>query len=156
MCAPENNPDARLRHAVAVHARRALGETLSVGASYRFYIDDWDVTSHTIGADGALVLDAGWLLALGYRFYHQGAASHFAPFYPAMPLPAHYTSDKELSTLSSHRLELELERSWALDKPGSELRAVLRTSPSYFSYDDYLLLDHITVLEVTVAVEVTL
>jgi hypothetical protein len=155
-CLPESNPDSRMRHALALHVRRALTEALSAGANYRFYIDDWDMTSHTAGIDGALVLDPGWLIALGYRFYHQSSASHFDSYYPNMPLPEQYTSDKELSGLSSHRIELELARSFELDEPGSELRTVLRAAPSYFIYDEFLPLDHVTAVEVTLSLEVAL
>jgi hypothetical protein len=155
-CEPENNPDNRLRHAAALHLRRALSQALSVGGSYRFYIDDWELMSHTIGVDGTLAADPGWLLSLGYRFYTQSSAAHYAPFYPAMPLPSYFTSDKELSALSSHRLELEVGRTFELDDPGSELSAVLRAAPSYFVYDEYPLLDSVKALELTLALEVRL
>jgi hypothetical protein len=155
-CELENNPDQRLRHAAALHVRRALSDALSAGVNYRFYIDDWEMTSHTAGIDGALSIEPGWLFALGYRFYAQSSAAHFASFYPERPLPGHYTSDKELSALSSHRLELEVSRGFGLGEPGSELRAVLRGAPTYFIYDEYLLLDSVTALEVTFALEVTL
>jgi hypothetical protein len=156
LCLPENNPDSKLRHALALSGRRALSDALSAGASYRFYLDSWDMTSHTIGVDGTLAPEGGWLFSLGYRFYLQSSASHFENFYVAMPLPESYTSDKELSSLSSHRLELEMMKSFQLDDLGSEFATVLLISPSYFSYDEFLLLESITALEVTLALEVSL
>jgi hypothetical protein len=145
-----------MRHAIALGARRALTEAVSLGASYRFYLDDWDMTSHTIGVEGALVPADSWLLSLGYRFYMQSSASHFKSFYTTMPFPETYTSDKELSKLSSHRLELEVMKSFELDELGSELAAVLLVSPSHFIYDEFMLLDSISALEVTLALEVSL
>jgi hypothetical protein len=71
-------------------------------------------------------------------------------------LPEHYTSDKELTALSSHRLQLELGRAFALDDMGSVLRTILRVAPAYFSYDNFPLLHSMRVLEVTVSTEVTL
>jgi hypothetical protein len=156
LCLPENNPDSRLRHALALSGRRALSDAISVGASYRFYLDSWDMTSHTIGVDGALAPEGGWLFSFGYRLYLQSSVSHFENFYVPMPLPESYTSDKELSALSSHRLELEVMKSFDLDELGSEFATVLLISPSYFSYDEFLLLDSITALEVTLALEVSL
>jgi hypothetical protein len=156
LCLPETNPDSRMRHAIAFNARRALTEAISLGASYRFYLDSWDMTSHTIGLDGALVPADSWLFSLGYRFYMQSSASHFKSFYTTMPFPDSYTSDKELSKLSSHRLELEVMKSFELDELGSELAAVLLVSPSHFIYDEFLLLDSISALEVTLALEVSL
>jgi hypothetical protein len=156
MCVLENNPGSRLRHAFALSARRALSAPLSLGASYRFYLDDWAVLSHTASIDAAWVPGEGWLLSLGYRFYHQSAASHYQPFYLPMPMPTHYTSDKELTSLSSHRIELEAARTWPVDTAGTELRTVLVAAPSYYSYDNFLPLGHITAFDVTIAVEVKL
>jgi hypothetical protein len=159
LCLPEANPDSRLRHAIALSGRRALGEALSFGASYRFYLDDWDMTSHTVSLDGALMPSDDWLFALGYRFYRQSSASHFKSFYvsaPMKPLEESFTSDKELSELSSHRVSLEVMKTFQLDELGSELSTVLLVAPTYFLYHEFLLLDSITALEVTFAVEVAL
>jgi hypothetical protein len=156
MCVPERNPDLRMRHAVAVQARRALSQTLSLGASYRLYLDDWQITSHTAAVDAAWMPSRDWLLSLGYRFYHQSGASHYAPFYLPTPMPEHFTSDKELSSLSSHRLELELTRTFSIDDLDSQLRLVLRISPAYYRYPDFPLLRDMRVLEVTASTEVTL
>lgn len=159
MCLPERSPEERLRHAIAVTGRHALTGALSAGASYRFYFDDWDMTSHTAGVDAALALDPGWLLSLGYRFYTQSKASHYEPVYVVMPmqsLPEHYASDKELSTLSSHRGELELARRFELDDVGTELETVLLVSPTFYSYADFPLLDSVTALEVSLAMELRL
>ena len=159
LCLPEVNPDSRLRHAIALSGRRALGEAFSLGASYRFYLDSWDMTSHTLGLDGALVPADDWLVSLGYRFYTQSSASHFKTFYvsaPMRPLEEAYTSDKELSALSSHRLQLEVMKRFELDELGSELSTVLLLAPTHFLYHEFLLLDTITALEVTLAVEVAL
>lgn len=156
LCLPESNPDSRMKHAIALSARRALTDDLSIGASYRFYLDSWELASHTIGVDGALIPSEGWLLSLGYRLYTQNSASHFKTFYVAMPFPEHYTSDKELSSLTSHRLELEVAKTWELDELGSQLSTVLLVAPSYFLYHEFLLVDTISALEVTLGVEVAL
>ena len=146
--------------ACATHSGSKRGarsaQSLSLGANYRFYIDDWGIVSHTAGVDATWVPAEAWLLSLGYRFYTQSAASHYAPFYAPAPLPEHYTSDKELTQLSSHRIQLELVRAFALDDLGSALRTVLRVAPAYFMYDNFPLLDSMRVLEVTLSVEVTL
>jgi hypothetical protein len=155
-CRLEQNPDARMRHALAVHARHAFGNHLSVGGNYRFYLDDWAMTSHTIGIDGAWVPSDDWLLSLGYRFYTQSSADFFAPFYAPMPAPRHYTSDKELSALSSHRVELELAHGWTLDEPGTRLELILLVAPALFLYHEFLGIDQVTALDTTLAVEVSL
>jgi hypothetical protein len=121
-----------------------------------FRSDDWRVTSHTASIDLAWMPSEGWLLSLGYRIYHQSAAAQYQPFYLPMPMRVYYTSDKELTTLWSHRIELEVARSWQLDDLGTELRTLLVFAPSYFVYEDYPPIDHITALELTLALEARL
>lgn len=155
-CLPENNPNSRLRHAVAVSGRRAFGDAFSMGVGYRFYLDDWGIMSHTANIDVALTIAESWLLSLGYRFYQQGKADHYQSYYLSMPLAAHYASDKKLSTLMTHHIDAELSRTWELDELGSQLRAILLASPAYFQYIDFPLLDHVQALEVTLAMQVRL
>lgn len=152
-CLPERNPGSRTRHAVAVIGRHAFSDEISVGGGYRFYFDSWDLTSHTIDVDGAWTPDAYWLFGLGYRFYTQGSASHYKPFYPAMPAPEFYTSDKELSATTSHRIALELTRAFDIDEEGSLLRLVLLAAPTFYSYSDFPQLSSITAFETTLSME---
>ena len=83
---------------------------LNVGGSYRFYLDDWDLSSHTVSLDGAFMPGDDWLVSLGYRFYRQSSASHYEPYYLVMPEPDYYTSDKELTALSSHHVGVDFDR----------------------------------------------
>lgn len=155
-CEAENNPNRRLRHAVAAYLRRALGDAFSLGAGYRFYRDDWDLESHTALIDlGWLPLE-GWLLSLQYRFYLQSSASHYRSYYAAMPFPVLRTSDKELSAFTSHRLALEFGRDVELDERGARLAIVLRAAPALFVYRDVPLLDTVRALELTLSLELRL
>lgn len=156
MCRPEQNPSERTRHAIALYARRALGAALSLGGSYRFYLDDWDLTSHTVTLDGGYMPTEAWLVSLSYRFYTQSSASHYEPYYLVMPEPKYYVSDKELSALASHRIGLELGRELSLDELGSLLRVTLVGGPTFYVYREFPLLDRITAFDVTLAVGVTL
>lgn len=151
-CIPESNPTERVRHALAVRGRRALGDLFSIGAGYRFYIDDWDVTSHTANLSGAWLPEAQTSVSLRYRLYWQSEASHYRASYPELKDGRGlYTSDKELSPLSAHRIMLDLERSWELDATGQTLRTALSAGPTFYAYRDYGPLDDITALEVTLS-----
>jgi hypothetical protein len=150
-CVPENNPESRLSHALAVRGRRALGGALSVGVGYRFYVDDWELTSHTLQADAAWALLPDSLLTLRYRFYTQGAAYFFERAYLEERDDGIYTRDKELSPLDSHRLGLDLERRFELGGSGETLKVVLGVGGTQYTYDDYALLDSVTALEATLA-----
>ena len=155
-CMREVNPPERLRHAAALYLRRALSDALSIGAHYRFYFDDWQLSSHTITADIKLALGDAWLLGVEYRMHHQTGAAHYRAFYALEPVPALRTSDKELSPFTAHRTEVELGRSWLIDEAGMEVRSVLLAALSYFVYDDFPFLRSISALELTLSVEVRL
>ncbi|MDD9939506.1 MAG: DUF3570 domain-containing protein [Myxococcales bacterium] len=156
-CIPEVNPNSRMRHALAARGRRALGEVLSVGLAYRFYLDDWSIMSHTAEGDIAWVPSEAWLLSLGYRFYTQSAASHYKPFYTRADQQEgkHFTSDKELSPMTGHRVSLEVTRSIG-SQEDSNMRVVLLIAPSFYSYSDFPRLNSISALEATLALEFVL
>jgi hypothetical protein len=148
-CLPETNPNLRLKHAAALRLQRALGEHFSVGASYRFYLDDWNVMSHTATGELSFLPGAQTLLALRYRFYTQTAASQYKSYYDRADLKF-YTNDKKLSPMSSHRIALDLEQAFALDDPSKKLRAVLSIAPTFYQYSDFAI-RQITALEVTLS-----
>jgi hypothetical protein len=153
-CIPEANPSERLRHAFVLNARRALGEHLSAGISYRFYLDDWAIRSHTASGDVSFSPTEQLLLALRYRFYSQSAASHYGSSFSVSDSERQYFSnDKELATFVSHRVALELEKS--VDYAGSELSFIATVAPSRFLYADFRPVPRIDVLELTLAARFT-
>jgi hypothetical protein len=153
LCVPEANPNERLRHAASIEFRQALSEVLSLGAAYRFYTDDWGITSHTVRGDLAWKVGDDTIVSPRYRFYLQNAANHYRARYP---VPQQYvTSDKELSPLSSHRIALELDRVWHFSGE-STLSTTLGAAALFYTYDDFIPLDSITAYEVNVAMVFTL
>jgi hypothetical protein len=153
LCVPEVNPGERLRHALALSGRRSLGESVSVGAGYRLYLDDWGVLSHTVQADLGYLAGEHTLLAARYRFYTQGAADHYRPFY-LQPEP-YVTTDKELSSLSSHRLALELEQGFEF-VGDRQLITTFSIAPLLYTYDDFPPLEKITGIEFNAALTLVL
>jgi hypothetical protein len=152
MCIPEASPDERLRHAFGATLRRALGDAFSFGLGYRFYLDSWNVMSHTVFGDLTWNVTRELIVALRYRFYTQGSASHYQTSYDISDSTRqYYTNDKELSSFSAHRLGLDIERAFVLDGRGHELSVLLSAAPSLFSYANYVPLNQITALEVTLA-----
>ena len=144
LCVPEASPDERLRHALAVELRQALGQSWSLGAGYRFYLDDWKLKSHTVRLELSWLAGLDTQLALRYRFYTQGAAEQYRAVYLA-PQPF-VTTDKELSPLSSHRFALELDQRWSFAHDRS-LRAIVGFAPIFYSFSDFPPLKKITAYE---------
>ncbi|HKU40267.1 MAG TPA: DUF3570 domain-containing protein, partial [Polyangiales bacterium] len=159
-CLPESNPPERLRHAFVLRAARALGDSFSGALAYRFYIDDWDILSHTVLADLHWLPDNDTVFALRYRFYLQSQASHYRARYPypyTSYLKEYYTRDKELSPFNSHRLALEFERSWALSgAPGETFRTVLSVGPTVYFYSNFIPYERIFAFETTLSAVVVL
>jgi hypothetical protein len=151
-CIPEASPNERMRHAVAANFRRALGDKVSIGLGYRFYLDSWSLMSHTALAELAYSPEPELVFALRYRFYLQGAADHYLPSYdPSDSARQYFTNDKELSAFMSHRVALDVERTFELDDQGHKLTAILSAAPSLFLYSNYRPLSQITAIEVTLA-----
>lgn len=152
-CIPERNPTDRLKHAIVASARRAFGESFSVGVGYRFYLDSWAVSSHTGTVELGWLASHDLLIALRYRFYMQAAAKHYKRRFDesdASNMPA-FSNDKELSAFMSHRLALDLEKEIELDDSGHKLAVVLSLAPSVFLYSNYAPLSQISAFEATLA-----
>jgi hypothetical protein len=152
LCVPEHVPGERLRHAVSIFAKRSFGDSVSLGAGYRFYLDDWGLLAHTLRAEVGLMPGPDTVLRGRYRFYMQGPTDHYQAAY-AVPQP-YVTSDKEQSPLSSHRLGLELEHHFTLK--GGELFWTISVAPIYYGYTDFPKLESITALELNGALRVVL
>jgi hypothetical protein len=124
LCVPETLPNLRLQHALVLQLRRALTEALSIGLGYRFFVDDWGMTSHTLEPDLALMPWRGGLLRLRYRAYLQSATEAYraahAPAQRAAAAPTYLASDPRWATLQTHRVSLDVEHAfhWPADRYG--------------------------------------
>jgi hypothetical protein len=153
VCVAEHTPNERLKHALGLELRQALGDSTSLGVAYRLYRDDWGVLSHTLRAELAWRASETTLLAARYRFYTQGAAEYYRSRY--LEPQRYVTSDKELSPLSSNRVALELDRAWHFAAE-RQLRATLSGAAIYFQYRDFLPLDQILAFELNAALVLAL
>jgi hypothetical protein len=120
---PEQTPARRRSLAVAARVRRALTQTWFLSASQRFYVDEWDLTSHTTTADVNWQLGARWLLGASARAYLQRGASFYRRAYTDLPqLPAWRTRDRTLGPMRSGFVSITLDRPLG-DGPGHVVAA---------------------------------
>lgn len=150
-CLPEQVPDARTRHALAAMLRRALSDAISLGASYRYYFDDWGLGSHTVLAELGWNLGSAALLSLRYRFYMQSAADFYQPRYTQLTAEAYRTRDRELSGMSFHRIGADLHYDLGLRSDQARLSFALSVGGNFYTYDDFVGLSSAQALEVTAA-----
>lgn len=140
---PEKLPRTRMRHAIDAEWLAELWSGLSVLLGYRFAIDDWGVSAHTLSGEVRVVLAHGWILPIAYRYYDQGAAEFWRGKYLMSPTTYdHYSADKELGDVQGQSGSIGVAYRWealaAGDIGGSiDLSAHLMR----YVYPDFALLD---------------
>lgn len=132
---PEVHPDKRLRRDVFVKVNKYLVNRSSLKLLYRFYDDDWDVRSHTVGVRLNQYVGSNAVVRYRYRYYDQTAAFFFRPEYEeAGGVRGYRTGDYRLQPLTSHLFGTRLELSMRALPGGS---SVLRDMTFAISYERY-------------------
>jgi opacity protein-like surface antigen len=156
MCWPERVPRGRTRHAFAFLFRRAIVDAFSLGLAYRFYIDDWSLTSHTLMVELGFNLAEHSLLMLRYRYYEQGAVNFYKLRYTELTSGDFRTRDRELSAMLYHRVGLEFEQRLHEFERGRTLAALLAVGGNFYQYREFVGLTESQALEVTLALTIGL
>ncbi len=114
----ESRPDSRLRQTLYGKLVHQLENRDTIQLSYRYYWDDWDISSHTIDYRHRRGLSDGQYLEPHLRLYTQSAAKFFYHSLPYMELttpeekrPEEYASaDYRLDEMNSVTLGLKYGR----------------------------------------------
>ncbi|HET8706685.1 MAG TPA: DUF3570 domain-containing protein, partial [Pseudomonadales bacterium] len=78
----DRRPDSKTGFSWSTRYRKYFATpNAALHADYRFYHDDWEVTSHTISVDWYQNLPNGWQVIPGLRWYSQSEAGFYAPYY---------------------------------------------------------------------------
>jgi hypothetical protein len=101
---PENMPSNRKKLPVAIRASWFVGDNLVIRPYYRYYQDDWGLKAHTESLEASVKLNPFVSLIPFVRFYTQNGLSYFAPYKMHSTEDAYYTSDYDLSKLTSRTL----------------------------------------------------
>jgi Protein of unknown function (DUF3570) len=149
LCLPEHVPDQRTRQALIARARRALGSHFSLGFSYRFYVDSWDVRSQTLAPELSWLPFEGATFSLSYRYYTQGQADFYRPRYLDASPPAYLTRDRELSAFYSHQVGLSYAHEVPFERRRLALSLAVRAAGTYFHYLAFVGLREVRALELT-------
>ena len=97
----ENRPDKRTAYGVNLKYISMFGEDLSFKANYRFYTDDWDVSSHTLDNDIYYALNKKITLGAGLRYYTQSEASFYNKNKDFFTNETYASSDERLSNFDA-------------------------------------------------------
>lgn len=102
----ENLPDTRFKIPVGIRANYFMGDILVVRGYYRYYRDNWDISSHTFSLEPTIKLNAFSSISVPYRYYTQTASEYFQPIYKHSLDDQYFTSDYDLSSFSSNMVGL--------------------------------------------------
>ena len=102
--AVERLPDSRFKVAVGGRLNWYLNETFTIRTFYRYYFDDWGITSHTASIEVPIKITDKFTLYPSYRFYNQTAADYFRPYESALSTDEFYSSDYDLSEYSANQI----------------------------------------------------
>ncbi len=99
----ERLPQTRFKVPVGLRFNYYINEFVTVRTYYRYYLDDWGVTSHTASIELPVKISDKFTLYPTYRYYIQTAADYFAPYEQLFSTDEFYTSDYDLSKFDSNQ-----------------------------------------------------
>jgi hypothetical protein len=97
----ENLPGSRFKTPLGFRANYYLGDKFIIKTYYRFYKDDWGLTSHTANIEVPVKITPFLSVSPFYRFYNQTAVKYFAPYQKHSAQDQYYTSNYDLSGFNS-------------------------------------------------------
>jgi hypothetical protein len=97
----ERLPGTRFKLPFGGRLNYYINERLALRTYYRYYWDDWGITSHTASVELPIKLSDKFTVFPMYRYYVQDASKYFAPFETHLSTEQYYTSDYDLSTFNA-------------------------------------------------------
>jgi hypothetical protein len=80
-----------------------VNEYVVLKTYYRYYADDWGISSSTASLDIPIKVGKGFTIYPGYRYYQQTASDYFAPYSQHLSTEEFYTSDFDLSDYTANQ-----------------------------------------------------
>nr|WP_299070036.1 DUF3570 domain-containing protein [uncultured Allomuricauda sp.] len=99
----EQLPDTRFKIPFGGRLNYYVTDMIVLRTYYRFYWDDWGITSHTASIEAPVKITDKFTLYPTYRYYTQSAADYFYAKEDAQSTFDFYTSDYDLSEYNAHQ-----------------------------------------------------
>lgn len=139
--AREVYPNTRTSDAAAIRAKYYLPWRATVGASYRYFTDDWGINAHSLQLSYTHVLNDRWFFDVKYRYYVQSQADFYNDlFLTASQDEKDYRArDKELSDFNDHTFSayLSYEYPFSNNTVVDKAAFTLQWDHIWFSYDNF-------------------
>lgn len=97
----ENLPSSRFKLPIGVRANYYLSDRFILRSFYRFYTDNWGVTSHSASLELPVKLTQFVSVSPFYRFYTQTASNYFRPYSEHALTETYYTSNYDYAAMNS-------------------------------------------------------
>lgn len=107
----EKLPNSRFKLPIGTRFNFYLNEHFVLRTYYRYYYDDWGVTSHTASIELPIKIGQKFTISPMYRFYTQTEADYFAPKEVHLSTQRYYTSDYDLSAFDANQYGIGLKYS---------------------------------------------
>jgi hypothetical protein len=98
----EKLPGSRLKLPIGIRANYFFGDNAVLRTFYRYYMDDWGMTAHTINLEGSYKITPFVSITPFYRFNSQTAVRYFAAKGKHAPTATYYTSDYDISGMNTN------------------------------------------------------
>ena len=132
----ERRPDSRQAYGAMLKYANALTSDTTIHLSYRFYDDNWDITSNTLDSDLYYELAQDWIFNLGLRVYSQSAASFYNGSSRYFSDETYASSDKRLSEFISYTYKVNVDYSiseeWSVNFSANYYEQTTGLSATYF------------------------
>ncbi|NQZ92222.1 MAG: DUF3570 domain-containing protein [Moritella sp.] len=132
----ENRPDQRTKQSLFWRTKYNIqpsGQVLDV--SYRYFWDDWGITSHTIDSKWRVQLSNQHFIEPHLRYYSQQAADFYRIYLDeSQPIPEYMTADYRLGELHTYTIGLK----YGLPIAGNEFSVRLEYYLTQVTGDDSL------------------
>lgn len=105
----ERKPDSRRAYGFTLEYDKSFSEEISALFSYRFYDDDWDITSHTFDTKLYYDWEGSVVTGLAFRGYTQSAADFFSGKRDHFTDEKEASSDRRVSAFDSYDVSVTLD-----------------------------------------------
>jgi len=127
----ENYPENRTGHAFAIKGLKYIDDENVMNFSYRYYTDDWDIKSHTIGAEWLHDINDNWMVGARVRYYTQTGSNFAKPIGGYTPTDKYVASDYRMSAFDSYDFGIPITY-----KPSEESPYSISFSIDYYQTSD--------------------
>jgi len=97
----ETLPDKRYKLPIGLRMNYFLDDRFVIRTFYRYYMDNWGIRAHTAELEIPVKINSFFSISPFYRYNNQVGTKYFAPYGEHSPSDQYFTSDYDLSTLTS-------------------------------------------------------